>query len=269
MSEEQAPPDATTAPRAKQGVPRTSLATAEIYAEGVWAAARLGTAPPLSVARAISGKDDVSASGGRWRAKVTAMRVFHLIEKSEDHMKLSELGLAVINKSDPANQRDGRRRAVLGVEPYAKVLRQSDGTALPDLGVLAGRFEYDYALSPEDATSTAAYFIESVKHAELIDEEGFVRINGGPASVIDDSRVDDPQKPEVPSMTPLAPGGEIEAPQPTPPLTPQPANDAMSAHQGKGAVAIDVTINMSKWPVENILTVLNVFGYSSKNANDE
>jgi len=261
-------PSASSTPRAKHGLPRVSLVVAETYARGVWEAARQGTAPPISVARAISGRDDVLASGGGWRAKVAALRVFHLMDKHEGQMKLSEIGLAVVNTGDTQNQCDGRRRALLGVEPYATVLRQSNGHPLPTSGSLAGRFEFDYSLATEDAKVAAEAFIESVKHAGMLDADGRVVMEGVP-----------PASPEPPieekdtrdiEITSYANRPEAETPKNELPrfaafeLPLQPR-----VTRGTGSVEIAVTINMTKWPIEDILTVLDVFGYPPQSGNDE
>lgn len=258
---------AGAAPQAKRGMPRVSLAVAETYAGGVWEAARLGAAPQVSVARAISGKDDATASGGNWRAKVAALRIFHLIETPGGQMKLSEIGLSVVNSADPHKQREARRRAVLAVEPYAAVLQQSAGHPLPPAASLAGRFEFDYGLSKDDAKIAADAFIASAKHAEILDAAGVVSVGGELPAPPDGDPNDEVRTTEasgtdeVPAAdaAPVVANADVLAAQPIrPPVV-----------GGAGSVEIAVTINMTKWPVEDVLTVLDVFGYGSRSAHDE
>lgn len=250
--------------RAKRGMPRVSLVTAETYACGVWEAARQGSAPAIAVARAISGKTDVVARGGRWRAKVTAMRAFHLIDNSkEGQFKLSDIGLAVVNSSDARKQQEGRRRAVLSVDPYASLLRQNDGHPLPTTTSISGRFEHDFELSTEDARVAAEAFIESVTHAKVLDPNGNISLGWSAVLPSEAVRSEEPA-PDVESSTESIPTDlsastvEVIAPK-LQDSVPRPTTTASTVE----SVEMGITINMSKWPVEDILTVLKVFGYST------
>lgn len=102
----------------------------ETYARADWDAARRDEALPVAVARAVSGKDDAKAAGGAWRAKPAATRVFNLVAwLNSENLKLSEIGLALVDRSDPDGQKRARRQAVLSVASYLKILKDHNGTS--------------------------------------------------------------------------------------------------------------------------------------------
>ncbi len=263
-------------PRSKGGVPRANLETAESYAKAVWDTAKRGEAFPIVVARAITGKDDAKAEGGAWREKPAAMRVFNLLAKlSNGNLKLSPIGLALQDGSNPEGQRLARRQAVLGVAAYLRILTDHKGNPLPAEKTVADIFEFTYEVPPASAKEAAAVFAESVKYAGLLDAHGNI--------AIDTSEVPDELEPEASTTTrapraPKAPKPEQQAPaQPgdapaaevpatpnTPPAPttitpPPPANPAPNA-----PVGVNVTIDMSKWEAKDVLSVLNVLGYGDK-----
>jgi hypothetical protein len=265
-------------PRSKQGVPRVSLAVAEGYARGVWNAARAGDAVPVAVARAISGKDTTRASGGAWRQKVVALRVFHLVEKlTNDNLKLSLSGLGVVNQADVGKQRAARRDAVMSVESYAQILNNSDGHELPGANSIAGIFEYDYSLSAEDAKLATSAFLESVSHAELVGTSGVVHIDKSYAppqveqdeadtDVVGDPNVEvDPGEGEG-SLHPTTEEVRVEPPAPLASGAGQSQTPTRGVVTDRPAVELNVTLDMSDWDVDDVTKVLQLLGFGEREA---
>lgn len=266
-------------PRSKGGVPRATLETAESYAKAVWDTAKRSEALPVVVARAITGKDDAKAEGGAWREKPAAMRVFNLLAKlSNGNLKLSPIGLALQDGSNPEGQRLARRQAVLGVAAYLRILTDHNGNPLPAEKTVADIFEFTYEVPPASAKEAATVFAESVKYAGLLDADGNITID--PSEAPDElepevstspraPRAPKAPKPEqqAPVQTGGAPAAEVPATPNTPPapttLTPPPANPAPNA-----SVGVNVTIDMSKWEAKDVLSVLNVLGYGDKPSGD-
>ena len=260
-------PPSAPKPRSKGGVPRASLEVAESYARAVWDTAKRSEAMPVAVARAITGKADAKAEGGAWREKPAAMRVYSLVARlNNGNLKLSPIGLALVDGSNPEGQKHARRQAALGVTAYLQILTDHNGSPLPSESTVATTFEFQYEVPPASAKEAARIFAESVKYAGLLDSDGNIRI--------DVSEAPDELEPES-STTPKAPrapkaSGVATPPLPTPPKTPvdSVAQSGLNAPpppahaQGSSPlVGVNVTIDMSKWQAEDVLSVLKVLGY--------
>jgi hypothetical protein len=273
----------TSRPRSKNGIPRVSLATAESYARGVWTAARAGEAVPVAVARAISGRDSTKASGGAWRTKITALRVFSLVERlKSENLKLSSIGLGVVNQADADKQREARRDAVMSVDSYAQILNNSNGHELPGSNSIAGTFEYEYSLATDDAKTATTAFLESVKHAELVDDAGVVHLDGSyvaPAAEEQDGDKDAPEGSETGNQTlngEAAAGDAHEDVSTRAPVGSTAADKQTIDHQSQSrphvplvvtqpsGVDLNVTLDMSDWAVDDVIAVLRILGYGER-----
>lgn len=274
---------ASSRPRSKNGIPRVSLATAESYARGVWTAARAGEAVPVAVARAISGKDSTKASGGAWRTKITALRVFSLVERlKSENLKLSSIGLGIVNQADADKQREARRDAVMSVDSYAQILNNSNGHELPGSNSIAGTFEYEYSLATDDAKAATTAFLESVKHAELVDDAGVVHLDGSYVAPAVEEVDDDEDVPDGSETRDETPNGEDARGAAQEDLsTPAPAGSTAPdqqkiGHQGQSrpqvprvltqpsGVDLNVTLDMSDWAVDDVIAVLRILGYGER-----
>ena len=252
-------------PRSKGGVPRTTLATTETYARAIWTTAHRGEALPAAVARAISGKADSKAVGGAWRAKPAALRVFGLVARlNSENLKLSEIGLALVDESNPAGQAHARRQAVLGVSSYQRILADHNGHPLPSEDTIATTFEYQYEVPVAAAKEVAKVFVESVKYAGLLGSDGSIKIDETEVPEIPEPEKSTLPKPPKPTVAPKA--GTLHtskvapARQDSPPLT----NFVAPRPPGSDAsTPVDVTVNidMSKWEAKDVLSVLKVLGY--------
>lgn len=156
----------------KRGVPRGDLEEAERLASSLWDAARHTEVSQDVFARALN----VSAKGGAWRARIALLRIFSLADVQGSKIRLSDLGSRIVNKTDPSKLIAARRESVLAVPSYAAILAGNEGQELPSDGALAGRFEFDYALSKADAGKAVGWFKSSMSLAEL-DRESTIRLS--------------------------------------------------------------------------------------------
>lgn len=164
---------------AKRGVPRISLEVAEGYAKHLWTVARGGTTSEAVLARQIGG-EKAKASGGTWRTKVASLNYWGLIEpQAGAQLKLSDIGLRIVRESEPHTVAAARREAVLQVKAYENILQEANGHELPATAGIAGKFHYDYEMSEADAERAAEAFVESVKRAAMVGDDGVVRLSAG------------------------------------------------------------------------------------------
>ncbi len=70
----------------------------------------------------------LSPSGGNFAVKISAARMFGLIEPNGARLQLSDLGFEVL---DPAREKAAKARAFLNVELYRKAYEQFKGRQLP------------------------------------------------------------------------------------------------------------------------------------------
>lgn len=267
MTDNQAerPAGSRSQPQSKRGVPRGDLKAAETLAKGLWNAARLGAVAPGAFARELTGPD-AKPSGGAWRNKMALIRAFGLMDVvAGDQVKLSPLGRRIVNDSDPAQQVAARREAVLGVKPYAELLRASDGSELPSQDSIAGTFEFTYGLAKENATEAAQHFISSVQAASFLGTDKVVHLDAQESTAATEgdsgqapggapaTNVDGQERPAVEDQ---------KDPTPEPPPRrddPDPQVD-LEVVEGSPRASVAVTLDMSAWAVDDVLRVLGALG---------
>lgn len=265
--------DATSKLRSKNGVPKLGLATIDDQALKIWNAGRKGDIAPVIVARALTGKSDSKASGGTWATRIGALRLFRVVENGpKGTLKLTPLGIALSNTTDEAGHARALKEAVLGVPAYASLLSRFDGGPLPETSIIASEYEYGYELSKGDALAAAKLFVESATYAGLVDGQGAVSLDGLVAVPEDDA--EEPDSPS-PQQTPVYQPESLESPAsavapklaPTPSATPAAViqtpvlAQTREAAVGSGTVGVTVKLDMSAWPVDDVLRVLAALGY--------
>ncbi|MEW1991220.1 hypothetical protein [Microbacterium sp. NPDC078849] len=265
--------------RSRNGVPRVALETIEASVNAIWQVARRGEAAPVTVARAITGKQDAKASGGAWQKRVAALRAFNVIERGSA-FKLSPIGIAIANSADVERHTKGLREAVLSIPAYQKFLERADGGELPPIALLASDIEFEYELSNADAVTAANAFVQSARYAGLVDADGHVSL-AGVSVPADGAEVDPDAEPdddtEVESAA--APAGQpapVAAPAPSvpeiqPPAQPVtvsiPAPAALAV--GGSPVTVKVRIDMTEWAADDAVKVLNALGYGEDASESE
>lgn len=263
--------------RSRNGVPRVGLQTIEVSVKAIWQVARRGEAAPVTVARAITGKDDAKASGGAWQKRVAALRAFNVIERGPV-FKLSPIGIAIANAADVEGHAKGLREAVLSIPAYQKFLERADGGDLPPITLLASDIEFEYELSNADAVSAANAFVQSARYAGLVDDAGHVSLSG--VSVpLDPSEVEGElgDEPDLEGVTELA--GPVVDDAGAAPFVPEVQPPARSPIVGisapVGQVAsgppaiVKVRIDMTEWDANDVVKVLKVLGYAEDSSDFE
>ncbi|MFB6904008.1 hypothetical protein ACFCWB_07020 [Streptomyces bacillaris] len=156
----------------KQGLPFVGLPAAEDAAVKLWGVARLGTVSPEAFARQFGEK--IKASGSGWDRRLAMLRGFKLVRAEGRQLGLSELGQKIVNSSDPVAQLEARREAIMSLKAYRELVESFNRTALPDPPILATKLQFEYGKTEKFAARAAQSFIESLKHAEMIDPGNIV-----------------------------------------------------------------------------------------------
>lgn len=259
-------------PRSKQGVPRLGLQTVDDFAQKIWTAARRAEVAPEVVARALSGKADTKASGGGWRARLTPLKLFRVVESVKGgKLKLTDLGVALANTADEEGRAAALKTAALNIPAYATILNRYDGGELPALTPIKSEFEFGWEMSAEDASTVAELFVEGVKYAGLVGDDGVVRLDGAhpdPAPATDDADLDEDEPIAAADEEPAGGSGVEDVPPANRDvLTPPPID--VKHHQALPlepaatgpAIGLNVKLDMSDWKVDDVLRVLAALGY--------
>lgn len=272
--------DAKVKLRSKNGVPKVGLAAIDDQAQKIWASARKSEVAPVLIARALTGRSDSKASGGTWNTKIGALRLFQVVENGANGtLRLSTLGVTLSNTADEAGHARALKEAVLGVPAYSSILTRYDGGPLPEASVIASEYEYSYELSKKDALAAAKLFIESATYASFIDDQEVVNLGGLVAPPDDDAEEPAAASPQE------APVYRSESPAPAPAAAPEPISNLPAAHPaviqtpiiaptreavaGSGAIGVTVKLDMSAWPVDDVLRVLAALGHEGSPSESE
>ncbi|MEU5960347.1 hypothetical protein ABZ777_03980 [Micromonospora parva] len=256
----------------KKGLPLAGLATAEEAAVELWKIARLGMTSNDAYAVQLGA---TKASGGAWRARIAVLRGFKLIKTEGDKIGLSPLGQALVNSSDPAGQVTARRTALQSLRSYADLVATFDGTELPEESVLATRLQFEYGKEADVALKAARAFVESLRHAEMIDGANVVRSSGNPAVM--SPKVELGSGDGVISGKALTVGssGEVQADEDATAaeldqafaadasildehLTRDPGDVGhVSSNSANSSVALSVTLDLSNFRADEVVQILN------------
>lgn len=263
---EEASSEAARKLRSRNGVPRVALESIEASVNAIWQVARRGEAAPVTVARAITGKQDAKASGGAWQKRVAALRAFNVIERGSA-FKLSPIGIAIANSADVEGHAKGLRDAVLSIPAYQKFLERANGGELPATPLLASDIEFEYELSKADAVTAANAFVQSARFAGLVDAEGRVSLGGAepPAGGSpfegesgEESETEGAPAPQAVPVAGLAPS----VPEIRLPAQPVAVNIPASGATAAGSpLTVKVRIDMTEWAADDAVKVLTALGY--------
>ena len=266
--------------RSKKGVARTGLKTVDEQAQKIWNVARKTEVAEVQIARAVTGKPDAVASGGRWLSRIALLRLYRVVTKTRDgYFKLTDLGIALANVGDDSGHRAALGAAVMGIPANAVLLKRYDGGQLPSVDTLATEFEFGYSMSNADAKSAAQVLIDSANYAGLVDDSDNVNLTGTVTVAEADDETDASEDDEFEDDTPgsgVEGGGdsgiESSAPQihqePQQALqNPPPAPPVLAL--GSSPAALSVKLDMSGWAVEDVLRVLAALGYEGPSRESE
>jgi hypothetical protein len=159
----------------KKGLPSVGLSVAESSASKLWDIARLGMTSKEAFAKQLGWN---RASGNHWDTRIALLRGFNLIRMDGDQIGLSELGQKLVNVSNVDGQGEARRTALLNLKAYRELVNSFDGTEVPELVTLSSRLQFEYGKSTDFAQKAAQAFVESVRHAGMVDESNIIRKTG-------------------------------------------------------------------------------------------
>jgi hypothetical protein len=107
-----------------------------------------------------------SATGGTFRTRLGAARMFGLIESSQGRTTLTQLGRDVLDGS--GNERSARVTAFLNVELFRVMYDQYKGNALPPPPAIERQVE-QLGVSPKQKERARQTFMKSAQYAGFID----------------------------------------------------------------------------------------------------
>lgn len=107
-----------------------------------------------------------SATGGTFRTRLGAARMFGLIERGEGRATLTQLGRDSLNNS--GKERFARITAFLNVELFAAMYEQFKGNALPPPPAIERQVE-QLGVSPKQKERARQTFMKSAQYAGFID----------------------------------------------------------------------------------------------------
>ena len=108
-----------------------------------------------------------TASGGTFRTRIGAARMFGLIDKTQNQATLTQLGRDALNGSGV--ERTSRIAAFLNVELFGRMYDQYKGNALPPPPAIERHME-QLGVSPKQKERARQTFIKSAQYAGFIDQ---------------------------------------------------------------------------------------------------
>lgn len=251
----------------KQGLPTMDLAAAEDAAGKLWAVARLGTVTQEAFARQFG--ESAKASGGAWSTKMALLRGYKVLRFEDKLVGLSDLGRQIVNSSDPLAQSAARRSAVMNLKAYRELVEAFDGTPLPEESALAAKLEFEYGKTEVFARRAAAAFVQSMRHAQMLDAGDVVRATGGGEAAASQAAAGPKFAPAAVAAFVVADGldesdADIDTDTDTDtddrdhggeaPLVPQPAR--REAHADRGDVSVSVALDLSSFAADDVIRIL-------------
>ena len=107
-----------------------------------------------------------SATGGTFRTRVSAAKMFGLIETGQSRATLTQLGRDVLDKSGA--ERNARVQAFLNAELFRLMYEQFKGSILPPPAALERQME-QLGVSPKQKVRARQTFMKSAQYAAFID----------------------------------------------------------------------------------------------------
>jgi len=143
-----------------------------------------------------------SASSGAFRLRLSAARMFGLIDMHRQQVTLTPLGHAII---DPAQAAASRVEAFLQVELYKRIYEVFSNTQLPGDSGLEARIR-EFGVTPNQVSRARQVFARSADHAGFFKTAGRHRLVAPSVSSMEDESRGEQQPPEQQDLPPD--GGE-------------------------------------------------------------
>jgi hypothetical protein len=106
-----------------------------------------------------------SATGGTFRTRISAAKMFGLIETLQGRATLTQLGRAILDKD---SERQARCTAFLNAELFAAMYEQHKGNSLPPPAAIERQME-GMGVSPKQKERARQTFMKSAHYAGFID----------------------------------------------------------------------------------------------------
>lgn len=250
----------------KKGLPARSLKDAEKAAGKVWAVARRGSAPAEAIAQALNLKN---ASGSSWDLSIALLRGFGLVNFKDMEVSLTPLGIDILQDADDATRQEARRTAFLKLPAYRDLIEAYGGEELPSEDNIASKLKFEYGKSEDKAVQAARAFVESLKHAGLLDGDRVATTGGNATSSY------------VPSVLPSAgqaPGanGDVDVTEDEVEEDIEEALDAAwdaedeegdhvaEAPDTPSNVTLSMTLDLSKYRSDEVIAILAAIGLARR-----
>jgi hypothetical protein len=202
------------------------------------------------------------------------LRGFGLL-RFEDNKQigLSDLGQQLVNPSNPVAQLQAKRTALLTLKSYRELVDAYDGFEVPELLTLATKLQYEYGKTEDFAKQAAQAFMDSLRHAEMLDAGNMVRKGG--ASPTETSTEPAAAPAEIPaSGDDEARAAEIdrafdEGADDDADLDAEeaPADAVVKIERALTAganVTLAVTLDLSSFRADEVVKILTALGFSSR-----
>lgn len=110
---------------------------------------------------------------GSFRTRVSAVRMFGLIEDTDDQkLRVSARGRRIVAPITPTDGRNARVEAFLAVDLFKKVFDRYHGTTLPENVGLRNLLQNEYQVVTDRVAPTVRILIDSAQQAGLFDAAG-------------------------------------------------------------------------------------------------
>jgi hypothetical protein len=146
-----------------------------------------------------------SAASGTLRLRLSAARMFGLVEVRHQQVMLTPLGQAIV---DPAKEAASRVKAFLQVPLYERIYEEFNDTQLPGDSGLEARIR-EFGVTPNQVSRARQVFMRSAEQASFFKTAGRHRLVAPSVSSIGDESCGEQQRPEQRDLPPD--GGEGEA----------------------------------------------------------
>jgi hypothetical protein len=250
----------------KKGLPSRSLKDAEANAAKVWEVARRGTAKAGAIAAALKLK---GPTGGGWDRNIALLRAFGFVKVDGDDVSLTELGIDAVQDADVARRQEARRMAFFKVRAYSELVDSYDGDELPPTANIASKLRFDYGKTEEMATQAAEAFVESLRHAGLLDGTVVRKvsdIHGAAAPIAPSDRTE--IAPDAENEEQSGDGADEDLEEALDAAWEDDEDDDEEQDQAGGtaeaAVSLSITLDLSSFRADEVIEILRALGVARR-----
>lgn len=250
----------------KKGLPSRSLKDAEANAAKVWEVARRGTAKAGAVASALKLK---GPTGGGWDRNIALLRAFGLVKVDGDDVSLTELGIDAVQDADLVRRQEARRKAFFKVRAYTELVDSYDGDELPPTANIASKLRFDYGKTEEKAMEAAEAFVESLRHAQLLDGtvvRNVAATHGAAAPIAPSDRTEITPDAETEEQTEDSADEDLEEALDAAWEDDEVDDEERGPADGtaEAAVSLSITLDLSSFRADEVIEILRALGVARR-----